>query len=61
MLPTSPVIHIPVPTGWSRMLREFPVLKRRLPFLWTNTYSVAKIGSVGLDVVKRYIERQKGV
>jgi len=58
MLSTSPVIHIPAFTGWSSMLREFPALKRRLPSssLWTKTYSVAKVGSVGLDVVKRYIE-----
>lgn len=46
----------------SRLLRqEFPALKRRLPSLWTNTYFVATVGSVSLDVVKRYIESQKGV
>ncbi len=45
----------------SHVLRqEFPILKRRLPSLWTNSYFVATVGAVQLDVVKRYIEDQKG-
>jgi putative transposase len=45
----------------SHMLRqEFPSLKRKLPSLWTNSYFVATVGAVQLDVVKRYIEDQKG-
>ena len=45
----------------SHVLRqEFPSLKRRLPSLWTNSYFVATVGAVQLDVVKRYIEGQKG-
>ena len=40
--------------------QEFPILKRRLPSLWTNSYFVATVGAVQLDVVKRYIEDQKG-
>lgn len=45
----------------SHVLRhEFPSLKRRLPSLWTNSYFVATVGAVPLDVVKRYIEDQKG-
>ena len=45
----------------SHVLRqEFPILKRRLPSLWTNAYFVATVGAVPLDVVKRYIEGQKG-
>ncbi len=45
----------------SHVLRqEFPILKRRLPSLWTNSYFVATVGAVHLDVVKRYIEDQKG-
>lgn len=44
----------------SRILRmEFPHLKSRLPSLWTNSYFVATVGSVHLDVVKKYIESQK--
>ncbi len=45
----------------SHVLRqEFPSLKRRLPSLWTNSYFVATVGAVQLDVVQRYIEDQKG-
>ncbi len=45
----------------SHVLRqEFPSLKRKLPSLWTNSYFVATVGAVQLDVVKRYIEDQKG-
>jgi putative transposase len=44
----------------SRVLRsEFPVLKRRLPTLWTNAYFAATVGGAPLDVVKRYVEQQK--
>ena len=45
----------------SHVLRqEFPFLTRKLPSLWTNSYFVATVGAVQLDVVKRYIEDQKG-
>jgi putative transposase len=45
----------------SRSLRqEYPELKRRLPSLWTNTYFVASVGGVTLDMLKRYVESQKG-
>jgi len=40
--------------------REFPELKRRLPSLWTNSYFVATTGGVTLDVLKAYVENQKG-
>ena len=40
---------------------EFPQLKRRLPTLWTNSYFVSTVGGAPFDVVKRYIENQKGV
>lgn len=44
----------------SRILRgEFKHLTTRLPTLWTNSYFVSTVGSVSLDVVKRYIEQQK--
>jgi putative transposase len=39
---------------------EFPVLKRRLPSLWTNSYFVATVGGVTLETLKRYVENQKG-
>ena len=40
--------------------KEFPELKRKLPTLWTRSKFIATVGSVSLDVVKRYIENQKG-
>jgi len=44
----------------SRVLRnEFPELTTKLPTLWTNSYFVASVGSVSLEVVKKYIENQK--
>ncbi len=46
----------------SRLLRqEFDWLRRRLPTLWTNSYFVATVGGAPLEIVKRYIEAQKGV
>ncbi|HEY1353226.1 MAG TPA: IS200/IS605 family transposase [Ktedonobacteraceae bacterium] len=46
----------------SRLLRqEFPVLKRKLPTLWTNSYFVATVGGAPLSVIKQYIENQKHV
>jgi len=40
--------------------REFPELRRKLPTLWTRSKFIATVGSVSLDVVKQYIEGQKG-
>lgn len=46
----------------SRLLRnEFPKLKSQLPTLWTNSYFVATVGGAPVEVVKQYIENQKGV
>jgi Transposase and inactivated derivatives len=46
----------------SRLLRqEFPVLKQKLPTLWTNSYFVATVGGAPLSVIKQYIEEQKYV
>ena len=46
----------------SRFLRqEFPVLKRKLPTLWTNRYFVSTFGGAPLSVMKQYIEQQKHV
>jgi putative transposase len=46
----------------SRLLRqEFPVLRSRLPSLWTNSYFVSTVGGAPLEVIKQYIEQQKQV
>jgi putative transposase len=46
----------------SRLLREeFPVLKSRIPTLWTNSYFVSTVGGAPLAMVKQYIENQKNV
>lgn len=45
----------------ARLLREeFPSLKSRLPSLWTNSYFVATAGGAPLEVIRQYVERQKG-
>ena len=41
------------------LMREFPELRRKLPTLWTRSKFIATVGSVSLDVVKKYIEDQK--
>ena len=44
----------------SRILREeFPFLTSKLPSMWTRSAFISTVGSVSLDVVKRYIEEQK--
>jgi putative transposase len=40
--------------------REFPELKRKLPTLWTRSKFISTVGTVSLDIVKKYIEDQKG-
>lgn len=46
----------------SHILRkEFPMLKSRLPTLWTNSYFVSTVGGAPLTVIKQYIENQKNV
>ena len=39
--------------------REFPELTRKLPTLGTRSKFIATVGSVSLEVVKKYIEEQK--
>ena len=39
--------------------KEFPSLKK-LPSLWTPTYFVATTGQVSTEIVKKYIEAQRG-
>jgi putative transposase len=46
----------------SRSLRqEFPVSKRKLPTVWTNSYFVSTTGRAKLSEVKQHIEQQKHV
>ncbi len=46
----------------SKTLRdEFPSLKSRLPSLWTHSKFISTVGSVSLEVVKKYILNQKNV
>ena len=46
----------------SKQLRtEFPELKKKLPTLWTLSKFISSVGSVSLEVVKKYIEEQKKV
>ena len=39
--------------------RENPELTRKLPTLWTRSKFIATVGSISLEVVKKYIEEQK--
>jgi len=41
--------------------KEFPKVKSRIPTLWTRSKFISTVGSVSLDVVKKYIEEQKNV
>ena len=40
--------------------KEYPWMKSRLPSLWTRSRFIASVGAVSLEVVKQYIEEQKG-
>lgn len=45
----------------SRVLRlENPSLDKRMPCIWTRSSFISTVGSVSLEVVKKYIENQKG-
>lgn len=45
----------------SNILRsEFKELSTRLPCLWSGSKFISSVGEVSLEVVKRYIEDQKG-
>ena len=46
----------------SNVLRkELPFLRKRLPTLWTRSKFISTVGSVSLEIVKKYIEDQKYV
>jgi len=40
--------------------KEFPWMKSRLPSLWTRSKFISTCGAVSLEVVKQYIQEQKG-
>lgn len=41
--------------------KEFPILTRKLPTLWTQSKFISSVGAVTLEVVKKYIGEQKNV
>lgn len=44
----------------SHILREeFPVLRSRLPTLWSRSYFIGSVGAVSETTIRRYIEAQK--
>lgn len=45
----------------SHVLRDtYKSLTTRIPCLWTRSKFISSVGEVSLDVVKKYIEEQKG-
>ena len=45
----------------SRVLREeFPILRSRLPTLWSRSYFIGSVGAVSEATIRRYIAAQKG-
>lgn len=43
-----------------KMYREFPDLRKKSS-IWTRSKFIATVGSVSLDVVKKYIQEQNGI
>jgi len=43
-----------------QLRREFPLLKKKLPSLWTNSYYCGTTGGVTLETIRKYVENQKG-
>ena len=41
--------------------KEYPQLRSRLPCLWTRGKFISSTGGVTLEVLKQYVESQKGV
>jgi putative transposase len=44
----------------NRTRKEFPFMKKKLPSLWTRSKFVSTVGAVSLEVVKGYVQEQKG-
>ncbi len=44
----------------SQILRkEFPMLKLRLPTLWTRSYYIDSVGKLNENTIKKYVQNQK--
>jgi putative transposase len=43
-----------------RIRQEFPWVNHRMPSWWTRSRFISSVGAVSLEVVKSYIEEQKG-
>jgi putative transposase len=41
--------------------KEFPMLKSRLPTLWSRSYFVSTHGHVSSETIQKYVEEQKEV
>ena len=47
--------------GTASILRdEFPHIRKKIGVMWTRSAFISSVGSVSLEVVKRYIQEQKG-
>lgn len=44
----------------SNILRKEFLFLKKMPTLWTRSCFISSVGSVSLEVVKKYIENQKG-
>lgn len=42
-----------------QLYKEFPLLKSRLPTLWTRSYYCESVGHISEETVRKYIEEQK--
>lgn len=66
LLDISPVENVNLLVGrikgyTAHVLREEnPLLVSRMPSLWSRSRFISSVGAVSLDVVKKYIENQKG-
>lgn len=44
----------------SRIMREtYPILKQKLPTIWTRSYYVDTVGCLREETIKKYVEHQK--
>jgi putative transposase len=43
-----------------KLRSEFPVLKKKLPTLWTRSFFVESVGCISEETIKKYIINQKG-
>lgn len=44
----------------SRIMRDmYPILKQKLPTLWTRSYYVDTVGGLREETIKKYVEQQK--